>query len=619
MGACTSTSNHLTIDPINGDTFKRRHNSPGGNIDKSGSNSSHTGTDIVGVDSYDSDKDRIQVYEAVYQRQWWKVTELLTSTKTAQNLDYVDRYKRTCLHWACIRSCPPTIAQNLITLYSDAILMQDYLGKTPLHLACEFGSHATIYLLLGLSSQVTSLRDTENGRTPLAEAIICRRPYPVIESLLDSNPKQINIPDKTGILPTVSFFRMTLGLFMTYTGKAKTTWNCCNENIEDFIETARLLLHAENLEVENSHDVSHPRDNIDANEVGNFLHNSIKSPTCPLAFVEFLLSYNPELADEVNSAGNLPIHTATAITPDCPKDFSKLYKCNGCSKSQSNDDVHYYRCDPNVHFRQVLCHDCISESQICKYKKNSSDKIIGTIRALLLIKPQYANTRNQRDMTPLDIAIKSGHDWDEGIWDEIIGGHDKISATSTREVEVELNDSKSMTNDLEDNAGNTHSTQASYERKDDNDNARVSLLSVTSIDLNEVGTAESDYNSLKASLSSMSNSNNVALQASIIKNENECERMDNIILDVPQEGESAKPQLNGQIEETEDDLSNELIEEKLVINQVEDDSASIPVGNEIIENGNTSKTAKLVSILQSSLTSSQGLSHVIEIGCAAMT
>jgi len=623
MGGCTSTSNHVTVDPYIGDTFKRNNKSLEGSIDNFGSNSSPTGT--VGIDSYDNDRNSMQVYEAIYQRQWWKVTELLTSTKTTHNLDYVDRYKRTCLHWACIRSCPPSIAQNLITSYSDALLMQDYLGKTPLHLACEFGSHATVYLLLGLSSQVTLLRDTEFGRTPLAEAIICHRPYPVIESLLDSNPKQVNIPDKNGNIPTVSFFRMTLGLFISFTGKAKATWNCCNHNIEDLIEIARVLLNAESLELENSPDGSHPQDHIehiDRNQGDNILHNSIKSPTCPLAFVEFLLSYNPELADEFNRAGNLPIHIAAALSPDCSTELSNMYKCNGCDKPQSDDDVYYYRCDPNVFFRQILCHDCISESQICKYKKNSSeDKIIGTIRALLSIKPQYANTRNQRDMAPLNIAIESGHNWDEEIWDEIISGHDKISATSTCEVKFESNHENFIINNLEREADTAHLTKAGYEEIDDNDNVRGSLLSVSSIDSSKSGTAElrNDDNSLQASLSSIRESNDVALQASITENENGCELMDGIILDVSQEDESARTQLDAQIQETENDLNTKLVEDEISIDQLEDNSASIPVENDIIENVNTSKTAKLMSVLKTSVITSQGLFHAIEIGCAALT
>jgi len=631
MGTCTSTSNHAIGDPITEKTFKRSHKSLEGSIDNYGSNSSRGATEIVGVDSYDNDKDRIQLYEAVYQRNWSRVTEILTNTKSRHNSDYIDRDKRTCLHWACIRSAPPSITQNLITSFIDAILMQDHLGKTPLHLACEFGSPGTIYHLLGLSSQVTSLRDTENGRTPLAEAIICRRSYPIIESLLESNPKQINIPDMNGNKPTDTFFRMTLGLFITFTGKAKGTWNCCNENIHDLIEIARLLLHAENWELDNSSNGSHPQDHIDANQDGNILHDAINSPTCPLAFVEFLLSHNPELADEVNRAGNLPIHVAAALTPDFQKELSTKYKCNGCGKPQSDNDVHYYRCDPSVLFRQILCNDCISESQICKYKKNNSDdKMIGTIRALLSIKPQYANEHNQRDMTPLNIAIKSRHNWDEEIWDEIIGGKDKIT-TLSRKVEIESNHENSITETLK-----KESVPIANDSLSSTSDNSVTDELMSSIDSSKFGTTElrSD-NSLQVSLSSIGSVNDVVLQASITEDLGGYESLegdgvidDSSLVSIEKSRQSTRTQLDVQIEEikrstnslesesiidlSEYDSDTDLIQNKLKIDQLEDEESKI------IDNRNTD-TGRFMSTLRSSLVTSQGLSFAIEIGCAALT
>jgi len=631
MGTCTSTSNHAIGDPITEKTFKRSHKSLEGSIDNYGSNSSREATEIVGVDSYDNDKDRIQLYEAVYQRNWSRVTEILTKTKARHNSDYIDRDKRTCLHWACIRSAPPSITQNLITSFIDAILMQDHLGKTPLHLACEFGSPGTIYHLLGLSSQVTSLRDTENGRTPLAEAIICRRSYPIIESLLESNPKQINITDMNGNKPTDTFFRMTLGLFITFTGKAKGTWNCCNENIHDLIEIARLLLHAENWELDNSSNGSHPQDHIDANQDGNILHDAINSPTCPLAFVEFLLSHNPELADEVNRAGNLPIHVAAALTPDFQKELSTKYKCNGCGKPQSDNDVHYYRCDPSVLFRQILCNNCIIESQICKYKKNNSDdKMIGTIRALLSIKPQYANERNQRDMTPFNIAIKSRHNWDEEIWDEIIGGKDKIT-TLSRKVEIESNHENSITETLK-----KESVPIANDSLSSTSDNSVTDELMSSIDSSKFGTTElrSD-NSLQVSLSSIGSVNDVVLQASITEDLGGYESLegdgvidDSSLVSIEKSRQSTRTQLDVQIEEikrstnslesepiidlSENDSDTDLIQDKLKIDQLEDEESKI------IDNRNTD-TGRFMSTLRSSLVTSQGLSFAIEIGCAALT
>jgi len=493
MGTCSSTPSGMVIDPVIEDSLKRNRNS----FEEKDCISNFVCTTLE-TDTYDDyDKERIQLYEAVYQRSWSKVTEFMESEIFMQSADYVDRYKRTCLHWACIKSAPLPILQNLIVAYGDAILMQDLLGKTPLHLACEFGSHASIYLLLEVSSEVTSVRDTENGRTPLAESIICHRPPLVIQYLLDSNPRQIIIPDKKGNTPVVTFFMINLGLFMSFTGKAKGTWACCNDSVEDLIKTARLLLLAENQELDNSTKrLLQPQDDLNENKSGNILHNAIMTRFCPLAFVEFLLSFFPELADGANRAGDLPIHVAAALIPDSSKEQLQIYKCNECGKSQSKDAAHYYRRDPKVHFRQLLCHDCISKDQICDYKKNSSnDKIVATIKVLLSINPDFVQMTNRENLTPLDIAIKSGHSWNE-----IMGVCDEISTTPTCQVETISNNERSLLCDLETTVENNHLIEHVASEPIIYDDTSQASLSTVAQDSTSVRTENSTTNASTKSL-----------------------------------------------------------------------------------------------------------------------
>jgi len=638
MGNCASTSGALTVDPINEDSFKQNQTLPLSTEPSCRQSiiSNSSGTDRnAGLDSYDHGKykERMQLYEAVYTRNWRNVTDLMESTKIIHSADYIDRYKRTCLHWACIKSAPLPILQNLIAAYNDAVLMQDYLGKTPLHLACEFGYHASVYLLLGVSSQGVLLRDTENGRTPLAESLVCSRPASVIECLLNSNPKQVIIPDNKGNIPTVTFFMTTLGLFMSFTGKVKGTWSCCNDNIEDLIEIARLLLHAEIQELDKSTNESQPQDHPNKNQDSNILHDAIMSPTCPLAFVEFLLSFYPELANDVNSCGDLPIHVAAALAPDSSEQLLQMYKCNACGKPQSDNAAHYYRRDPKVLFRQLLCHDCINEAQICDYKNNScDDKHVAILKALLSINPQHAQRRNQGDLTPLDIAIKAGHCWDENSWNEITDVRGEITTISTSEVEIKSNPKISIPDSLEISVESTNLTRPGVSEPTIHDNS-LSLSSIMDIlgtsakmestDQMTAGASEPPINddSLQASLSS--NTHN----SKWLTEEGEEATDDSSQVSVEKTSQSFRTELKA---DDENNISTtNPSEDEPTNNLFDDESTSLFEGEPGTDSFKDGPSANLsdkiisgigVNILRSILVSSQGpsLSCILELGFAAL-
>jgi len=622
MGGCVSTPDDLIVGPIIKDNFKRNRNShlkQGSNT--LASNWSGTGT-YLGVESIDHDKYRIELYEAVYLRNWGKVTELMNGTRFMQSADYLDHNERTCLHWACIKSAPLPITQNLIAAYADAVLMQDHLGKTPLHLACEFGTNSSIYLLLGASSQATLLRDTVNGRTPLAESLIGHRSPSVIDNLLTSNPKSIILPDNNANTPTVMFFNMTLGVFMSFTGKAKGTWKCCNDNIEDLIEIARNLLRAEIQELDTSTQGSQPQDYLNENEGSSILLDSILSPTCPSAFVEFLLSAYPELADVRNRTGDLPIHLAASLTPDSLKKLSQIYKCYGCGEPQSDNVAHYYRRDPKVHHRQLLCHECIDKSQVSHYKENTGgNKVEVIIKALLSINPAYAQKCNQEDLTPLNIGIKSGHGWDENSLDKLMGGCDENATPSTGRVGIESNHGRSISDNLETRVTIANLTENGASKPTTEINfLHASILSVahdsvsitkdyleTSVTMKSTDLA-SDDNS-QASLSSIAHDSK-----SMTEIVEKCEPIESVSINTPEEREetlddsshvsaentcqSARWQPNLQIEEN-----------KPISTPLEDQEKTVDIG----------KPLGLVSSLRSHLTTSQGLSSVLELGIAVLT
>jgi len=619
-----STPDDLVVDPTIEDNFKRNqktsqtsHKQLYQSSRTCASNSSETGT-FLAVDSNYHEKNRIELYEAVYLRNWNKCSNLIKSKRFMQSADYIDRFERTCLHWACVKSAPLAITQNLIAAYADALLMQDHLGKTPLHLACESGADSSIYLLLGASSQATLLRDAVNGRTPLAECLLTHRPPSAIDNVLNSNPKSIIIPDNNANIPTVLFFNMYLGLFISFTGKAKGTWTCCNDNVEDLIEIARLLLRAEIRQLDTSTHDSQPQDHLNENEDSNILLDSILSPTCPLAFVEFLLSSYPELADVRNKVGDLPIHVVASLTPDSSKTLQQMYKCDGCGEPQSGNAVHYHRRDPKVHFRQSLCHDCIDESQICNYTTNNGgDKIELTIKSLLSINPAYAQKCNHEDLTPLNIGKIAGHSWDENSLEEIMGRYNE----HTTPVEIESNNERSVTiTDLTESGASEPAT--------DNAILHASLPSIAHESISITKDLQEESLSMKTTLTSDDQSqaslSSVAHDSDFFTETVEkCDSIESVTSNTTKEREEAKDDSSqvstGNFCQTEKTQLNVQVEEKEPISHPPEDETSTNPSEE--KNTHTDKpipASGFVGSLRSHLTSSQGISSVVEIGIAVL-
>jgi len=102
--------------------------------------------------------------------------QLIESNGDAQIADYVDRHKRTPLHWAIIKSATMQFLNILLEHYPQAAVMKDYIGRTPLHLACEYGCDQIVFALLQATDpRVAKHRDSQFMRSLLAEAIVNNR------------------------------------------------------------------------------------------------------------------------------------------------------------------------------------------------------------------------------------------------------------------------------------------------------------------------------------------------------------------------------------------------------------------------------------------------------------
>ena len=62
-----------------------------------------------------------------------------------------------------------------------------------------------------------------------------------------------------------------------------------------------------------------------------------------------------------------------------------------------------------------------SSSNLVALMLYEDDKIVATIKALLSIDPTFARMANKENLTPLEIAKKSGHNLDDASWNKIIG------------------------------------------------------------------------------------------------------------------------------------------------------------------------------------------------------
>jgi hypothetical protein len=317
---------------------------------------------------------------------------------------YIDRYKRNPLHWACIKGASLSFLNALIENYPEATVMKDYLGRTPLHLACEHACDQIVFSLLRVTDPVvTKYRESHNLRSLLAEAIVNNRSPLIIDAILQADTNQIAMKDSQGNGPVVLFFRMNLG---TILGKHRgVPLTSESSNLDDLVDIAAMLLQAEvKLEM-----------GIETEAHKSLLANAIQCPTCPFEFVAYLMSEFPDQIGHVTT-GDLPIHAACRAHDQ----ELGLYKCDSCKEAKMRH-VAYFFSHSNRTLRHVLCNDCIDENEKTGYTRLSPmQKIQETMKAILIANEKYASALTTTGETPLALSLKSGHTWSLGAMEELI-------------------------------------------------------------------------------------------------------------------------------------------------------------------------------------------------------
>jgi len=330
--------------------------------------------------------------------------EMLDDHGKSQISSYVDRYKRTPLHWASIKGTSLSFLNALIENYPEASVMKDYLGRTPLHLACEHACDQNVFSLLRATDPVvTKYRDSENLRSLLAESIVNLRSPLIIDAILQADTNQMAMKDFQGNNPTVLFFRINLGTILgKHRGESLTS-----SNLDDLVDIAAMLLQAE-VKLETG---------IETEAHKNLLANAIQCPTCPFEFVAYIMSeFQEQIGYQDITTGDLPIHTACRAHDQ----ELGLYKCDNCKQAKMRH-VAYYFSHSNRTLRHVICDDCIHEDDKTGYTRLSPmKKIQETVKAILIANDKYASALTKTGETPLALALKSKQTWSLGAMEEII-------------------------------------------------------------------------------------------------------------------------------------------------------------------------------------------------------
>jgi len=374
--------------------------------------------------SFDYEDVKVVFYENVYRRKFYEAMEMLEKYGNAPISDYLDCYKRAALHWACIKGAPSYMLNILIEDYPHATAMKDYMGRTPLHLSCEYGSDQSILALLkATESAVVKYRDSKNLRTPLAEAIVNSRSPSIIRAILSVEASQITTKDLWGNTPVVLYFRKNLGQILA--SREERMYPKLTSNLDDLVEVLSVLLQQEeNLKSGSHRDVS-----------TNFLSNAIKCKSCPFAFVNFIISTNPELMGfmEHGESGDLPIH----VVCRSQEQYMEDYKCDDCGKAEMATGTYYFHKENSTSLRQVLCDECTCDNEKDKYTiVPPSEKIRDTTKALLVENDEFAKTLSDEGMLPLVLALKYGQTWLRGGIQELIDAYPQSLSSKDKATDL---------------------------------------------------------------------------------------------------------------------------------------------------------------------------------------
>ncbi len=362
----------------------------------------------------------------MYRRNWYDASDLLdTKGHTETIADYVDHQKRTGLHWAVMKGASPHLIKMLIRNYPQATLMRDYMGRVPIHIACECANDAIVHILMDATNlrEVAGQRDFQCMRSLLAETILNFRNLTITNAALHADLDQVLFRDYQGNTPLMLFMKVNLGRLCDHSRLVAPSGGP-RIDVDELLKIVSMLLKAESS-------IQSGR-NTPIEQHDSLLSLAIKHPACPFGFIDFVLKEMTGLERSRNHYGELPIHAVATLDE---RDVH-LYKCDDCGKINPTKSLYFFHNEARTH-RNVLCKDCINHAEEVNYVEMPPvQKIMGTAKALLLLNPSDAKMPNQRGELPLHIATKSGQHWSTGVIQDLISAYPE--ALSVRDEETDL-------------------------------------------------------------------------------------------------------------------------------------------------------------------------------------
>jgi ankyrin repeat protein len=266
-------------------------------------------------DEWFGENDAPMLFRAVNLGHWNVCRQLMLSQyqeSTRKELEYIDTYGYTALHYACWDSEVPVdvVGQLVANSPPDFPSKQNRKGRTPLHLAAWRGPDHVVELVAKQSPAAASVKD-RTEKSPLFDACSRNRSLLVLQALLEADASQIAQRNKAGRTPVLMFFRISHGWITSFSGApAERT---------AYAARVRAILSAEQQVFRGGY-TKQIEDDWDVVEA------AIESNSCPFVNVQLLIEQTKADISLVKNGVSL---LQIAVQSE-PFGLQQFFKCDTC-------------------------------------------------------------------------------------------------------------------------------------------------------------------------------------------------------------------------------------------------------------------------------------------------